>query len=297
MSAVLETVRRHCAVGMRFWDVAAATSQVDGLRIDIFPQLRPHARRRMSMNRSHVYYAFDLPGIASFEYSDESFDRVWLEPLRSFRVEVVDPLGRFLPIAFDADLPARDRFQWHAPWLSPPQSIALPSDTESPPALLLDRIPLFSAPQRPAPEPLAAVYAQLAHLGSDEPCAWALLQASVGDIRGLGLADDAGRVAVLFPYPAPPRPPLTSPPAPRDDFHWDVELTAFAHAPDSPAQSELSEFADLGVVLEQLDFPQRLVGALASPSIDLGPQHLEYRVPLTVRTANATTSRLYVTTI
>jgi hypothetical protein len=293
---VLETVQRHCALGLRFWDVSAATSQIDGLQIDVFPVLRPHLRRRAQPNLSFIYTVPGLAGLAAFEHGDVDPPAAWAVPLRRFRVEVRDPRGRFLPIAFDADLPSRGIFHWRAPWLSPPQSIALPTETGSPPMPLLDRIPLFSAPSRSVPEPLAAIYAQLA-FEDDRPCAWALLQATIGDAHGLGLADEQGRVAVLFPYPAPPRPPLTSPPAPRDDFHWDVQLTALVQPPASPAPTTVPQIADLGDVLRQLDFPQRLIGSLDSPSSDLDPQPLEYRVPLTVRTGAAPSSRLYVSTV
>lgn len=294
---VLETVQRHTALGLRFWDVSAATSQIDGLQVEVYPLQRPHLRRSAQPNLSYIYSVSGLAGLASFEHSDIDPPQAWAVPLRRYRVEVRDPQERFLSIAFDADLPARGLFHWRAPWLSPPQSISLPTETGSPPALLLDRIPLFSAPSRSVPEPLAAIYAQLA-FENDAPCAWALLQATIGDRQGLGLADELGRVAVLFPYPPPPRPPLTSPPAPRDDFHWDVELTAFVQAPASPAVAAASpRIADLGDVLRQLDFPQRLLGSLASPSAELEPQALEYRVPLTVRTTAAPTSCLYVSTV
>jgi hypothetical protein len=293
---VLETVQRHSALGLRFWDVAAATSRIDGLEVDVYPVLRPQQRRRARPNLSFIYGVAELGGLALFEHSDIDPPAAWSVPLRRYRVEVRDPRDRFLPIAFDADLPARGLFHWRAPWLSPPQSISLPTETGSPPPLLLDRIPLFSSPSRPVPEPLAVIYAQLAFL-DERPCAWALLQAAIGDARGLGLADSQGRVAVMFPYPPPPRVPLTSPPSPRDDFHWDVELTALLQPPASPPSNTPPPVADLADVLRQLDFPQQLVGSLDSPTSGLDPQPLEYRVPLTVRTAAASTSRLYVSTV
>ncbi len=140
---VLETVQRHCALGLRFWDVAAATSQVDGLLVEVFPAQRPQARRRAQPNRSFIYSAAGLAGLAHFELSDADPPAAWAVPLRRYRVEVTDPQGRFLPLAFDADLPARGMLNWRAPWLSPPQSLALPTENTSPPMPLLDRIPLF----------------------------------------------------------------------------------------------------------------------------------------------------------
>jgi hypothetical protein len=292
---VFETVQRHCALGLRFWDVAAATSQIDGLEVDVFPVSRPHLRRRARQTLSFVYGVSGLAGLAAFELGDAPPPDAWAIALRRYRVEVRDPRGRFLPVAFDADLPARGLFQWRASWLSPPQSIALPTEPGSPPLPLLDRIPLFSAPSRPAPEPLATIHAELA-FEDERPCAWALLQASIGESHGLGLADERGRVVVHFPYPPPPRVPLTSPPSPRDDFHWDVTLTALLQPPASPPAAAPA-IPDLDAVLRQLDFPQRLVGSAGSPGSELDPQPLEYRVPLTVRTAATSTSRLYVSTV
>jgi len=147
------------------------------------------------------------------------------------------------------------------------------------------------------PEPQGVLYAQLAEQGSDAVCAWGLLEASIGNTRALGLADLEGRVAVMFPYPAPPRPPLASPPVPRDDFRWDVELRAFWQAPVSPAIAHPPPLIpDLGEIFAQLNVPRGVLGSSGSPAQPLGLQRLEYRVPLTVRTPDSTTSRLLVST-
>ena len=295
MSAALrDIVQRNVALGLRFWDVAAATSLVDGLVVEVFPQANPHARRHALPNPSAVYVAHALAGLRAFEghetRDDDPVDEPWRAaregspPLAAgYRIEVRDPRGRFLPIAFDADLPARGLLSWLAPWLSPPQPIALPGASPSSPQVLLDRIPLFSAPSRPTPEPLAVVRAQMREAVGGRVAAWALLGVEIdGDVVGLGLADREGRVAVHFPYPEPPRTPLSSPPEARSDFRWIVGLTAYASSSSSPVPpSEVPVIADLADVLAQLASPRAVVDGMVSP---VPPRRLEYRVPMTART-------------
>ena len=278
---VLERVSRHCALGMRFWDIAGATSNVEGLEVQIYPRANPYARSVLLPNRSGVYVANTVPNLRDFEYSNDAPDVLWSAALRPYRVTVNDPKGRFLAVEFDADLPARGLFTWLAPWMSPPQPIALPTEEGSPPSWLLERVPLFSAPSRPVPEPLAVVYAQLRELGSGRAAAWSLLGVGIdGRTRGLGLADSEGRVAVMFPYPEPPRMQLASPPEARNDFSWQLELTAF-WSQASPALP-VPAFADLGLVLEQLSQPRSVIESTLSPAL---PLRLDYRVPVTARTA------------
>jgi hypothetical protein len=295
---VLERVQRHAPLGIRFWDTAAATSSIDGLEVGVFPRTRPQARTRALVNRSGVYVALGLVGLRDFEFNDVEPAELWSVATRSYRVEVRDPRGRFLPTAFDADLPMRGLCTWRAPWFSPPRAVSLPGEAGSPPQLLIERIPLFSAPQRSVPEPLAVVYAQLRESGADRAAAWALLTASIdGEVRGLGLADREGRIAVMFPYAEPPRSTLNSPPSARNDFRWQVGLEAY-YSIGSP-QVAAPAIPDLGFVLSQLDAPRELLGSTLSPTLPLPALPLEYRVPLSARTEatpTGATSFLFVST-
>jgi hypothetical protein len=290
-AALRDTLQRNAALGLRFRDVAAGTSLVDGLVVEVFPRANPHARRRALPNPGGVYVAHALAGLRAFEFHETTGDDPVDEPWRAahagspplaagYRIEVRDPRGRFLPVAFDADLPARGLLAWLAPWLSPPQPGALPGVSPSSPPLLFDGIPLFSAPSRPPPEPLAVVRAQMREAGSGRVAAWTLLGVEIGgDAVGLGLADREGRVAVHFPYPEPPRAPLSSPPEARSDFRWTVGLTAYASS-SSPDMAP-SDIPDLGDVLAQLASPRAVIDGLVSPA---PPRRLEYRVPMTART-------------
>jgi hypothetical protein len=146
---------------------------------------------------------------------------------------------------------------------------------------MMERVPLFSAPSRPPPEPLAVVYAQMQEQGSGREFAWGLLGITIDGVsRGIGLADEHGRVAVFFPYPEPPRISLSSPILAHNDFTWEVGLAAFG-APDSPAAPP-SPFADLAHVFESLAAARDVVESLVSPP---PPLRLTYRQPLVARTA------------
>lgn len=292
MSAVLregEVVQRNAALGLRFWDVAAATSLIDGLKVEVYPLTRPTARKPALPNPSGVYVAHRVDGLASFEF-DASADpmQAWSDaaaaspPLSGrYRVEVSDPQGRYLPIAFDADLPARGVFSWLAPWMSPPQPILWPGDTASPPLLLIERIPLFSSPSRPPPQPLAVVYAQLREAGSGRIPGWSLLAVDIDGVRcGLGMADREGRVAVMFPYPEPPRAVLASPPQARSDFRWTLELSAY-WSTTSPPLEPIASIPDLAQVLGQLAAPCDVIDSLSSPA---PPRRLDYRRPYLAKT-------------
>lgn len=277
----MERLTRTAPFGVCFWDVAARTSLVDGLLVEVFPRANPDARRIAKANPSAVYVAHDLPGLADFARSNAEPDELWATPASAYRVEVRDPYGRFLPIAFDAALPMRGLFTWLAPWFSPPVPIALATDEGSPPRPTIPHVPLFSAPSRAATD-AAVVYAQLQEEATGAPGAWYLLETRVdGDPRGLGMADAEGRVAVMFPYPEPPR-RLISPPVMREDFSWELELVAYGAttSPPTPAPA----IADLAQVLAALDSRRDVIVPIDSPA---APLRLAYRQPLTVRSGGA----------
>lgn len=289
LSRRMETVQQHCAIGMRFWDSAfglqARGGETDGLEIDLYPRAQPGVRRRLEVNRSGTYVCHAVPGLRRWELSDLPPEELWATALRPYRIEVHDPRRRFIDMAFDADLPWRGLLDGLAPWTSPP---GVPAATALLPLL---QLPLFSAPSRALPDPLAAVYAQLRLSGSGELAAGALLAVQIdGRLRAIGLADELGRVAVLFPYPEPPRRQLLSPPEARSDFSWPLTLEAYFAAPSSASPStaqprrESRPFIDLASALRQLSQPRVVIGSLSSPDAEL---RLHYRATLTARTRGA----------
>ena len=276
-----ERVARNAGLGLRFWDTATGSMAIDGLKVEIFHHANREERASAKPNPSGIYVAHSLPRLRDFEFLDAETDDLWRTLMRPYRIEVTDPSERFLPIAFDAHLPARGPFTWLAPWLSPPHPVVLPVASGSPPQLMLERVPLFSAPSRPVPEPLAAVYGQLREFGSNREAASSVLGVAIdGVTRGLGLADDHGRVVVMFPYPEPPRMSLGSPPEARNDFAWEVALSAY-WIPASPARP-IPAFADLAEVFASLAAPRSVIASTLPPA---PPLRLTYRQALVARTA------------
>jgi len=286
---VWERITRRAPLGLQVWDIATATHLVDGLEINVNTDARSVSRTRALANRSGIYCAFGLPGLSQFELNTDDTAAWNIQP-RHYKIEVRDPADRFLPFTFDAGFPTRGLFNWLTPWTSPPQPFVLPTEQSSPPVPLVERVPLFSSPGRPVPCHLAVVRAQLRELGTERPAAWSLLTVSIDSIvRGIGLADRAGRVAILFPYPERSRPVLTSPPSATNDFRWSIELAAF-YVP-RPLNTPIPEIPDLADLVNQLNSPRTLFYSTVSPQQALPALPLEYRVPLTVRTEITATER------
>lgn len=291
---VWERATRHALFGFRVWDIAAATQLVDGLKIDVTTGAQTSLRRRAFVNRSGIYSASGLPGLSQVELNKDD-PVLGNKPPRRFKVEVFDPADRYLPFSFNADLPVtsdeyrqtRGLFNWNMPWTSPPQPFVFLNEEGASPVLMNKHVPLFSTPSRPVPGSLAVVRAQLREFGTDRPAAWCLVTVSIDTvIRGIGLADQEGRIAILFPYPERS---LSSPLSAKNAFSWSIELTAY-YVP-YPADTAASMIPDLADVFMQLNSPCTLFYSTASPPQALSALPLEYRVPLTVRTEITATGK------
>lgn len=284
-------ITRNAPFGLRVWDAAGATSLVDGLRVEVWPLNDPQSSVRALVTRSGTYAFPNVPGLSRFEGEAADGASLWTST-RRYRVEIRDPEARFISTGFDAELPVKGLFSWPEN-LSPPQPSIQPG---SPPAPLNGPVPLFSTPNRPVPASLAVIHAELRELGTERPASWAILCASVGNANcGIGMADYQGRVSVIFPYPDRARPVLSSPPPAKNDFRWDVELSAY-YVPVQTSPST-SEIADLTRTLKQLDSPRPLLASTLPPMHELRPLPLQYGIPLTVRTAetpDGPSSYLYV---
>ena len=286
---VLERIKLSVPFGLQVWDIATSTNLIDGLDVYVTAGTRFPTRTRAFANPSGIYCAFSIPGLNRFELNtDDTANRK--KQTRHYKIEVRDPAERFLPFTFDAHLPAKGLFTGITSRTSPPQLFVLPSGHGSLPVPLVQQVPLFSSVSRSVPDTLAVVRAELREFGTGRAAAWSLLTVSVDAVvRGIGLADQKGRVAVLFPYPERPRPTLTSPPPATNDFRWNVELTAY-YKP-RPINRPAPAMPDMADVLEQLNSPRTLYHSTLSPPQVLPPQLLEYRVPLTVRTEITATGK------
>jgi hypothetical protein len=242
-------------LGLRFHDAVTNEIVGDGLSVWAYPLDRPKATRPLFANRRGVYVLHDAPGLRDLQHGAGD-DEYWknLPPKKDFVIEVRDDLDRFLPFRLTVALPRRGVYEWSDPATNSPPSI-----TKS--------IPLYSSPARTAPAGAAVVRADLwdpkrgpkgAEAGS------AVLELSDHDrFVARGIADQKGRVAVMFPYPAPkafapsspPGSPLSSPPGATGpaltDQLWTFRVRALYAVQSPPQISARDALPDLRTVLSQ----------------------------------------------
>jgi hypothetical protein len=272
---ILERVVRPAPIGLRFRDAATGLPVGEGLRVTVTSLRNPSRHATLAVNGSGVFYAHRFPGFSD-RILAETDD--WSALAQPCLVEVEDPAGRFLPLRVALDLPVRGLIDWPFWDALPQEPLAHWRDNASPPQIMPQALPLFSAPGRLAPAPLAEIRCQL--IGDDgAPAAWALLSAAHGGVvRSLGAADADGRVVLFFPYPERPRPSLASSPPAITDFRWSIELAGYWDHLDPAVPPELA------ALLGQLDHPRTLFASTVSPPDPLPPQLLSFGRPLVLRT-------------
>jgi hypothetical protein len=227
----LETVSIFGLLGVRFWDAATGRAIGEGLQVTAAPVGQPEFGVQGAANRSAVYAFHRLPGLSTtpFEKPDGT---------RAYTIDVRDDFGRFLPFRFTA----------HA-------AGGLMTRLESIVGSPLDPSPgitLFSEPARPVTSGMAVVLSELHDSTSpapdEAPASFARLMVTIPGIDGApdvtasGVADEQGRVAVIFEHPAPAEVPLGSPlgsplagsAIPLAVQSWPVSLSA-TYAPADPA--------------------------------------------------------------
>jgi hypothetical protein len=247
-----ERISLTCALGLRLLDVATGTFvTADGLNARAWPVRVPWQAVDGITTPSGIIAFHQLPGLREFERSaaEDPWDP---EPAtRLFEVELTDPSGRYLPCTFVVQAPTK--------------GLAIFADVGSPPWIEAGVVPLFSAPSRAVPPGLAVVRAELLELATGRAAAWAFVEAAYSS-GGLprtahGLADDEGRVVLMFPYPEGQRRALGgSPPASGvnglTQQYWNLNLLFF-YSPVSgsegspPGLPEPEEAADYALRLAQ----------------------------------------------
>ena len=268
----LERLTLNAPLGVRFWDTALGTYVRGRLRVSVYPEGDPLRATEAVANRSGTYVLHHAAGLGDFEMGLLGTEFTETIPARSpFIVEVRDFEGRFLPVAFEAELPFKGLFR---------RSFAASASPLEPPDDF--SIPLYSSISRSAPSGLAFLRAELyetAAAESDEgalmkPAAWAVLEAYAtgagAGLLGRGIADEEGRVMLVFAYP-PPRSsgsssagsapgPFTAG-LPFLDQQWPIELRAYYDgqgdvlSPPSPA----SPLASTGARGRGLPYLSRLL--------------------------------------
>jgi len=250
----LDRLTMVAPLGLRFHDTSTGVLVGDGLSVWAYPVGRPTAKRSAIGNRKGVYVLHHGYGLRERENGDGSRS-YWDNPVppnKDFVIEVTDEQRRFQPFQFTASIPAEGIFKWDASLDSP----------------LAERttVPLFSAPTRNVASGMAAIRADLWDTSLDAPAAWAVIETfTAGKFLGRGIADDAGRIAVIFSYPpplsfapaSPPGSPLGSPPvattAPLTEQVWPLELRAF-YTPVRPVVSPPEFIEEAGPPLPDLRF-------------------------------------------
>lgn len=231
---VIEELEVFCPLGLRFWDPVLDRPIQDGLAVSAWPLERGGPRVEAFRSLSGVYAFQGLPGLRPVERpapDDPAGSPAGPPVARSFVVEVVDSKRRFLPAAFEVELPLPYRGVFLAG--GPDQGPGSPA--VAPPGFFL-----FSGPVRNRQPGVAAVRGEISSAldgaSGGAPAAHALVRVDLPDGDShWSMTDRDGRFAVLFPYPAlteelPPLggspPAVVSPPvSPIDERTWEITVT------------------------------------------------------------------------
>jgi hypothetical protein len=226
-------------LGFRFWD--GLTNQVisDRLLVWVYPMGDQRRSIQAYANRIGIFAVRHVPGLRVFESGAGDAD-FWaaVHATQPLMVEVTDLDRRFVPFSLRTWAPQRGLLAW-------PELSGLTSPLGSPlgsPFGATSWVPLFSAPTRAVPGGVGVIRAQLYDPalfgGQGGPAAWAVVEVDLpGQAPVRSIADDTGRVAILFAYPTPPveslagagspLSPLAGPPPPRlTNQTWTLKLRA-----------------------------------------------------------------------
>ncbi|MBK8814421.1 MAG: hypothetical protein IPN42_02450 [Methylococcaceae bacterium] len=228
--------------GIRFWDPVTNNQILDGLRVTARPLQGGGTVKQGVRTASGIYAFHGLSGLHEVEYpKDDSVRNVSPPFARRFIFHVSDNLQRFLDAVFTVDLPFRGIY---------------PTDTLN---ALGNRIPgfyLFSAPTRQSISTWAVVRAQLVektNSTADKPAANAVVEIIEPNNRiWFGIADEEGRVAVMFPYPSFTGAPniQLSPPLAKRQQQWRMRVRV-RYAPTALMQPSGSLLPELRSILNQ----------------------------------------------
>lgn len=250
---VIESLAITEPLGVQFHDAVTDRIVSDGLVVTGYPLSQPRKRISAVAGRSGVFSFAKLPGLREFEngHGNETF---WNSPVAQPRlrwvVEVVDAERRFLPFRFEVAIPHRRVY------MGDDLSVGSPPEVRG--------VPLFSSPSRAVPSSRAVLRAELRKWPppAEKPkkaAAWAVLEARFGgSLLARGVADEEGRVTLIFAWPELPHalsggsgsPPHGS--ALRQQA-WTIQLRAFYQSltAQSPLPDVVPALLDLGDVLAQ----------------------------------------------
>lgn len=288
-------------LGLRFCDLTSRTLIGDGLDVQVYAAGNPTTKVTAIANRRGIYVVHHAPGLRDVERGegDEAF---WQNvTTRNFVIEVNDIERRFQPFQFTDHLPVKGIYKWIGPL-----SGSLSSPLSSPPTPS-ESIPLYSSPVRSVPAGMAVVRADLWDATNDTAASWTVLEATLNDqIIAQGIADEQGRIALIFPYPAPRPFAISSPPSSPPPFQlgsppfatslplteqaWSIRLRAF-YTPVRPVASPPNPFPtkpELPELRFTLSQPEATIWADAALSEPLPEKSLQYGHELVLKSQAAT---------
>ena len=217
----LETAQTFTPLGLRFWDLTQNLPITDGLAVSLRLAGTSTPPLTAMLTRSGVYGFFGLPGLYAAEHPGGANSNPPAQTF-SYVVMVQDLLDRYLPavLVFTLDQTGAVLVQ------------GVPQPPSGPRLVYL-----FSSVSRTVPSGVSALYADLLDRDTNQPAAWAVVQAQIAGESEVwtGIADGNGRAVVLTPYPVVQRLVLGSPPGSGQGNiagqSWSVTVTA-QYSPD-----------------------------------------------------------------
>jgi len=192
-----EVSQTFTPLGIRLWDLTLNLPIADGLAVNLRRAESNAPAVTAVLTRSGVYAFFGLPGLYAAEHPGPG----GYGPPRTFRyvVTVQDLLGRYLPAVLVYTL-------------NQTGAVLVQGSPDATPGARVAH--LFSAVSRTVPPGVGAVRADLWDYDANQPASWAVLRVQIGgqSETWTGIADAAGRVLVLVPYPVMQALQLGSPP-------------------------------------------------------------------------------------
>ena len=208
--ARLERIATQTLLGIRFWDRLIASPITDGLYVTAQRLSDDRSQRlgRAVIGRGTPSGAIAFFGLAAEEYvGDEPHQQIWatVPSNRLIAIDLIDRLGRYLPMSFVAQLPFQGAFRGRGDWLTTPLLRPIPNEGEE------MGVYLWSAPTRSLPSNYAGIYAQIV-VGADgelAPASHALVEVSQsmdgmtmpGTFQYFGITDSQGMLTLPLPYP------------------------------------------------------------------------------------------------
>lgn len=289
----------HCShtspLGLRFRDAASGEFVSGGLSVTAYSAVNPAKRRSLHPNHSGVFVMQNEPELRDFE--NRLPMKVWELPLpsKSLIIEVVDVERRFIPFYLTITLPVKGIYTWVSP-------------LDSSPGRQQNSVPLYSSTTRPPLTGMAVIRAEMFDLLHNRPAPWVVLEALYnGQLIARGIADEKGRIALHFEYPAPRYTWLSSPPdsplvgggRPMFSQSWDLELNAY-YSPASPPKPD-EDLPDLQSVFSQRTARLREDAAMTRPLTQVSLQYGRELIlrsneasPLLPASSNALPSVLFI---